>query len=219
LVGPVIKTYNGDQSAVIGTGNIAIGNTVLGESITVANTTGVTGTYASANVINNLAGAGSVSASGLASTNLSAASGTNLNNYTLPTTTLTANVGTITPKALTLNGLVVANKTYDSFTDATIQNSGTLNGVIPHPALVQLMEHAAETAALPLQRSAHTGALTDLSYIQFMGTEGVACLDVGFPMRYSHSALEVVDPADLDGLVTLLDTALSAITPNMILTR
>jgi putative aminopeptidase FrvX len=96
---------------------------------------------------------------------------------------------------------------------------GTLNGVIPHPALVSLMEAAAETAALPLQRSAHTGALTDLSYIQFMGTEGVACLDVGFPMRYSHSALEVVDPADLDGLVTLLDTALSAITPNMILTR
>ncbi|MEY3531995.1 MAG: hypothetical protein RI979_19, partial [Pseudomonadota bacterium] len=86
-------------------------------------------------------------------------------------------------------------------------------------ALVQLMEDAAEAAALPLQRSAHTGALTDLSYIQFMGTEGVACLDVGFPMRYSHSALEVVDPADLEGLVTLLDTALSAITPNMILTR
>jgi putative aminopeptidase FrvX len=38
-------------------------------------------------------------------------------------------------------------------------------------------------------------------------------------MRYSHSALEVVDPADLEGLVTLLDTALSAITSNMILTR
>ena len=96
---------------------------------------------------------------------------------------------------------------------------GTLNGVIPHPALVSLMEAAAETAALPLQRSAHTGALTDLSYIQFMGTEGVACLDVGFPMRYSHSALEVVDPADLEGMVTLIDTALSAITPDIRLTR
>ena len=71
------------------------------------------------------------------------------------------------------------------------------------------MEDAAASAGLPLQRSAHTGALTDLSYIQFMGPEGVACLDVGFPMRYSHSALEVVDPDDLSGLVTLLDTALS----------
>jgi putative aminopeptidase FrvX len=96
---------------------------------------------------------------------------------------------------------------------------GTLNGVIPHPALVRLFEAAAGTAGLPLQRSAHTGALTDLSYIQFMGPEGVACLDVGFPMRYSHSALEVVDPADLDGLVTLIDTALSAIGPGLVLDR
>ena len=96
---------------------------------------------------------------------------------------------------------------------------GTLNGVIPHPALVRLMETAAATANLPLQRSAHSGALTDLSYIQFMGPEGVACLDVGFPMRYSHSALEVVDPQDLEDLVILLDTALSAIAPDLKLTR
>jgi putative aminopeptidase len=96
---------------------------------------------------------------------------------------------------------------------------GTLNGVIPHPALVRLMENAATAAGMPLQRSAHTGALTDLSYIQFMGPEGVACLDVGFPMRYSHSSLEVVDTRDLDQLVTLLDTALDQITPDLKLTR
>jgi putative aminopeptidase FrvX len=96
---------------------------------------------------------------------------------------------------------------------------GTLNGVIPHPALVQLAEAAAETGKLPLQRSAHTGALTDLSYIQFMGPDGVACLDVGFPMRYSHSALEVVDTADLDGLTRLLDLMLDGISPALKLTR
>ncbi len=96
---------------------------------------------------------------------------------------------------------------------------GTLNGVIPHPALVRLMEDAAAAQGLPLQRSAHTGALTDLSYIQFMGPEGVACLDVGFPMRYSHSALEVVDLGDLAGLVTLLNAALSRITPGFDLSR
>jgi putative aminopeptidase FrvX len=96
---------------------------------------------------------------------------------------------------------------------------GTLNGVIPHPALVALMEQAAGAAGLPLQRSAHTGALTDLSYIQFMGPQGVACLDVGFPMRYSHSALEVVDPADLDGLVRLIDHALDLIPQGMELRR
>jgi len=96
---------------------------------------------------------------------------------------------------------------------------GTLNGVIPHPALVALMEDTAEAAGLPLQRSAHTGALTDLSYIQFMGEEGVACLDVGFPMRYTHSALEVVDPADVAQMVTLLDKAIARITPGFNLIR
>ncbi len=96
---------------------------------------------------------------------------------------------------------------------------GTLNGVIPHPALVRLAEDAAAAGGLNLQRSAHTGALTDLSYIQFMGPEGVACLDVGFPMRYSHSALEVVDIADLEGLSRLLDHMLDRITPDICLTR
>ncbi|MDX5351199.1 MAG: M20/M25/M40 family metallo-hydrolase [Paracoccaceae bacterium] len=96
---------------------------------------------------------------------------------------------------------------------------GTLNGVIPHPALVTLAEDAAAQGGLPLQRSAHTGALTDLSYIQFMGPQGVACLDVGFPMRYSHSALEVVDLADLDGLCRLLDLMLDRITPDLALAR
>jgi putative aminopeptidase FrvX len=96
---------------------------------------------------------------------------------------------------------------------------GTLNGVIPHPALVRLAEQAADAANLNLQRSAHTGALTDLSYIQFMGPEGVACLDVGFPLRYTHSALEVVDTTDLDGLTTLLDAMLDRITPDLALNR
>lgn len=96
---------------------------------------------------------------------------------------------------------------------------GTLNGVIPHPALVSLMEETAAMQGQPLQRSAHTGALTDLSYIQFMGDQGVACLDVGFPMRYTHSALEVVDPADVAALVDLLDAALGRIGPGFDLTR
>ena len=96
---------------------------------------------------------------------------------------------------------------------------GTLNGVIPHPALVKLAEAAAAAGQLTLQRSAHTGALTDLSYIQFMGPEGVACLDVGFPMRYSHSALEVVDVADLEGLSRLLALMLDGIAPDLQLTR
>ena len=95
---------------------------------------------------------------------------------------------------------------------------GTLNGVIPHPALVSLIEDAAESLALPLQRSAQVGVLTDLSYVQLLG-DGVASIDVGFPMRHSHSSVECCDLADVAGLVHLLDAALTRIPAAMKLER
>ena len=95
---------------------------------------------------------------------------------------------------------------------------GTLNGVIPHPGLVRLFEDRAASAGIPLQRSAQVGVLTDLSYVQLVG-EGVASLDIGFPMRYSHSSLEVCDLADLEALARLLSAALPGIDRNFPLTR
>ena len=95
---------------------------------------------------------------------------------------------------------------------------GTLNGVIPHPAMVRLMEESAEALSMPLQRSAQVGVLTDLSYVQLVG-DGVASVDVGFPMRYSHSALECCDVRDLDALAKLLGHAISQIGPGFALTR
>jgi putative aminopeptidase len=95
---------------------------------------------------------------------------------------------------------------------------GTLNGVIPHPALVTLFEETAAAAAIPLQRSAQTGVLTDLSYVQLVG-QGVAALDVGFPMRYSHSALECCDLADLEALTRLILAALPRVGPGFALER
>lgn len=88
---------------------------------------------------------------------------------------------------------------------------GTLNGVLPHPALVQVMEQTALAEGLALQRSAQTGVLTDLSYVQLVG-QGVASLDLGFPMRYSHSANEMCDLRDLQGLTQLLLAALPRLT-------
>ena len=87
---------------------------------------------------------------------------------------------------------------------------GTLNGVIPHPAMVQLFEDAAGGADIALQRSAQVGVLTDLSYVQLVG-QGVASIDIGFPMRYSHSALEMCDLGDLEGLTRLILAALPRI--------
>jgi putative aminopeptidase FrvX len=81
-----------------------------------------------------------------------------------------------------------------------------------------LFRETARADALPLQRSAHIGALTDLSYVQFTG-EGVASIDVGFPLRYTHSSLELCDLNDLEGLVRLLAGALARIDRNFSLDR
>ncbi|MEP5729475.1 MAG: M20/M25/M40 family metallo-hydrolase [Sulfitobacter sp.] len=95
---------------------------------------------------------------------------------------------------------------------------GTLNGVIPHPAMVHLFETAAIAEGITLQRSAQTGILTDLSYVQHVGA-GVASVDLGYPMRYSHSAREVCELNDLVGLAELLGAALGRITPDFSLDR
>ncbi|WP_147106978.1 M42 family metallopeptidase [Tateyamaria sp. syn59] len=95
---------------------------------------------------------------------------------------------------------------------------GTLNGVIPHPAMVHLFEQTAQSEGIPLQRSAQVGVLTDLSYVQHAG-QGVASIDVGFPMRYSHSARELCDLCDLAQLADLLDAALQRIGPDFSLDR
>ena len=95
---------------------------------------------------------------------------------------------------------------------------GTLNGVIPHPAMVDLFERAANAKDISLQRSAQVGVLTDLSYVQLVG-EGVASIDMGFPMRYSHSARELCDLTDLVSLAKLLDSALRHIEPKFSLNR
>ena len=95
---------------------------------------------------------------------------------------------------------------------------GTLNGVIPHPAMVQLFETTAQTAGIPLQRSAQVGVLTDLSYVQLLG-QGVASIDIGFPMRHSHSPLECCDLGDLEGLTRLTIAAVAAIGPGFQLGR
>ena len=80
---------------------------------------------------------------------------------------------------------------------------GTLNGLIPHPSLVNLISSVAKKNKINLQRSASNGLLTDISYIQHLN-EGMACINLGFPIRYSHSPNEVCDIRDLAMLKKLL---------------
>ena len=46
--------------------------------------------------------------------------------------------------------------------------------------------------------------------MQLVGA-GVACIDLGFPCRYTHSSLEVCDLADLEGLARLVLAGLGRI--------
>ncbi|TKT74686.1 M42 family metallopeptidase [Aquamicrobium sp. LC103] len=95
---------------------------------------------------------------------------------------------------------------------------GTLNGTIPHPALPKLFSDTAREENIPLQRTAHTGALTDSSYVQLV-EQGVACIDLCFPCRYTHTALEMCDLRDLESLTRLLVGALRRIDAKFSLDR
>tara|TARA_Y100000590_G_scaffold203084_1_gene230435 strand:+ start:1974 stop:3074 length:1101 start_codon:yes stop_codon:yes gene_type:complete len=95
---------------------------------------------------------------------------------------------------------------------------GTLNGLIPHPKLVNLFSSIANKNKINLQRSAMTGLLTDSSYVQHIG-EGIACIDLGFPVRYSHSPNEVCDLRDLILLKKLLINSVKNINKNFNLSR
>ena len=87
---------------------------------------------------------------------------------------------------------------------------GTLNGTIPHPALVALVQELARSERLTVQRSAQVGLLTDFSDVQ-LAHHGVAAIDLGFPCRYTHSSLEMCDLGDLEGLTRLLVAVISRI--------
>ena len=95
---------------------------------------------------------------------------------------------------------------------------GTVNGLIPHPALVRLICETAKASGIALQRSAHIGALTETSYVQLMH-RGIACIDMGFPVRYTHSALEVCDARDLEALTRLAAAAIGRIDKSFTLDR
>lgn len=109
IIGNPTKTYNGSTNAVLGSNNYDLTGFVGSQGATVSQTIG---SYASAN-----AGPETVTAS-LTSNNYTANSGTELNNYILPTTA--TGLGTINKAIITgfINGST--DKTYDGTTTATV---------------------------------------------------------------------------------------------------
>ncbi len=73
---------------------------------------------------------------------------------------------------------------------------GTLNGNIIHKGMFELLKKAAEEKGIRIQRQAARGALSDTAYLA-LENDGIPCMDLGTPDRYSHSPLELIDTKDL----------------------
>ena len=76
----------------------------------------------------------------------------------------------------------------------------------------------AKSKKINLQRSVASGILTDASYVQF-ANKGIATVDIGFPMRYSHSSREVCNLDDLINLKNLILGVIDKINNKLQLTR
>jgi len=84
----------------------------------------------------------------------------------------------------------------------TFHGRGTLNGLIPHPKMVKIVEDTATKLKINLQRHASVGMLTDASYVQFV-ENGVPCVDLAWPTRYTHTGIETCSINDLQKLEEL----------------
>ena len=124
--GVVGKVYDGSTTANVAAGQVGLTGFVAGEGASVG---ALQGQYNSANVV----GAGSVKA-GLDVAAVNADAGTALSNYVLPADVALA--GSISARQLTINGVSVANKTYDGSTNATLSNGGSLSGLVHGENLV-----------------------------------------------------------------------------------
>jgi filamentous hemagglutinin family protein len=103
LTGSTSKVYDGGTSAVLVAGNFALSGFVNVEGASVSQTTG---TLDTANV-----GSSKTVTTNLSSSDFAANSGTQLSNYTLPTSA-SGNIGSVTPAPLTVSA-ANASKTYD----------------------------------------------------------------------------------------------------------
>jgi filamentous hemagglutinin family protein len=121
IVGTPTKVYDGTTTATLTSSNYSLSGFVGSQGATVKQPSSVS--YASAD-----AGSPAVNAT-FSSTNFTADAGTNLIDYTLPTTATGA--GLITRAPVSLTGVLANNKVYDGTTTASLNTTGAgLFGVI-----------------------------------------------------------------------------------------
>lgn len=82
------------------------------------------------------------------------------------------------------------------------------SGLIPNPRLASFVTQVAAAQGIPLARRALDGGLSDASYMQF-AAGGIACVDLAFPVRNAHTAVEVAHLGDVAMLIELLNHVLA----------
>lgn len=95
---------------------------------------------------------------------------------------------------------------------------GTLNGTIPHPHLRKLVEKTAVDNKIPFQWAVARGGIGESAYIQLQ-QGGIPCIDLGVPMRYTHSPNEVVAIEDVKLTEELLIKFIESVDRNFKLIR
>lgn len=91
-------------------------------------------------------------------------------------------------------------------------------GLIPNPALVRYVSETGAHHGLPFVHSALSGGLTDGSYMQYAGA-GIATIDLAFPVRNAHTAVEVADVTDLIHLVELVTVVIADVGAGQLFAR
>lgn len=82
---------------------------------------------------------------------------------------------------------------------------GPTGGLIPTPKFRAYIEEIAKTNDIKFQREVVTGVLSDASFVQMKGEFGIIVAHIGFPIRYSHSPIEVADINDITQCIKLLN--------------
>ncbi|MBF0035517.1 M42 family metallopeptidase [Citrobacter freundii] len=80
---------------------------------------------------------------------------------------------------------------------------GTLAGLITSPAVLSWLESTAARHRIPVQREVAPGVITESGYIQLQ-QEGILCVGLSIPCRYTHSPAEVASLHDLQHCIDLL---------------
>ncbi|MNZ66224.1 putative aminopeptidase YsdC [compost metagenome] len=121
-----------------------------------------------------------------------------------------------TPDQKSVNNIVLGGG--PGVTMFNFHGKGTLNGNIVHQGMYQLLKTTAREQGIPLQRCAARGALSDTAYLQ-LENDGIPCLDMGTPDRYSHSPMEICDLKDLEMVGLLVAAFLNSVDRDFNLNR